>query len=54
MCFVISWLGLECASGAVSGAWLLGNAAHNALTATGAFEVFYDGQLVRVTRHSIA
>ena len=33
--------------GVCLGAWLLGNAAHNALTATGAFEVFYDGQLVR-------
>ncbi|KAK9831372.1 hypothetical protein WJX81_006650 [Elliptochloris bilobata] len=32
--------------GVCLGAWLLGNAAHNALTATGAFEVFYDGQLV--------
>ncbi len=33
--------------GVCLGAWLLGNAAHNALTATGAFEVFYDGRLVR-------
>ena len=41
--------------GVCLGAWLLGNAAHNALTATGAFEVFYDGQLVRcgAQRHNL-
>jgi hypothetical protein len=29
------------------GAWFMGNMIHNSLTSTGAFEVFYDGQLVR-------
>ena len=31
----------------VMGVWFLGNALQNQLTATGAFEVFYDGHLVR-------
>ncbi|CAK0784128.1 hypothetical protein CVIRNUC_007331 [Coccomyxa viridis] len=30
--------------GVVMGIWLLGNAAQNQLTSTGAFEVFYDGK----------
>ncbi len=34
-------------SGIVLAIWFLGNALHNGLTSTGAFEVFYDGQLVR-------
>ena len=34
--------------GAVMGIWLLGNAAQNQLTATGAFEVYYDGKQVTV------
>ena len=34
--------------GVVMGLWLLGNAAQNQLTSTGAFEVFYDGKKVRV------
>ena len=33
--------------GVVMGIWLLGNAAQNQLTSTGAFEVFYDGKKVR-------
>ena len=32
--------------GVVMGIWLLGNAAQNQLTSTGAFEVFYDGKKV--------
>ena len=35
--------------GAVMGIWLLGNAAQNQLTATGAFEVYFDGKQVMVT-----
>lgn len=30
----------------IFGSWFVGNMIHNGLTATGAFEVFYDGQLV--------
>ena len=33
--------------GVVMGIWLLGNALQNQLSATGAFEVFYDGKQVR-------
>ena len=36
--------------GVVMGIWLLGNAAQNQLTSTGAFEVFYDGKKVRAWR----
>ena len=32
--------------GVLMGIWLLGNAAQNQLTATGAFEVYYDGKQV--------
>ena len=32
--------------GVCLGIWLLGNAAHNQLTSTGAFEVYYDGKKV--------
>ena len=32
--------------GVIVGVWLGGNMVQNALTQTGAFEVFYDGQLV--------
>ncbi len=33
----------------IMGAWFVGNMIHNSLSSTGAFEVFYDGQLVRIT-----
>ena len=36
--------------GVVMGIWLLGNAAQNQLTSTGAFEVFYNGKKVRAWR----
>ena len=36
--------------GVVMGIWLLGNAAQNQLTSTGAFEIFYDGKKVRPWR----
>lgn len=32
--------------GTILGAWFIGNMAVNSCTSTGAFEVFYDGQLV--------
>jgi hypothetical protein len=37
-------------SGVVLAIWFLGNALHNQLTATGAFEVYYDGSLVGISR----
>lgn len=37
-------------SGIILAIWFLGNALHNQLTATGAFEVYYDGQLVRTAQ----
>ncbi|KAJ7536870.1 hypothetical protein O6H91_12G086100 [Diphasiastrum complanatum] len=32
--------------GAIAGSWLIGNALQNALHSTGAFEIYYDGDLV--------
>lgn len=32
----------------VMGAWFVGNMVQNSLTSSGAFEIFYDGKLVRI------
>lgn len=49
----MAWLFIITSANAGMAAWFFGNMAQSSLSSTGAFEVFYDGSLVRVRQKGL-